>query len=308
MTSTTVNIGLLLFSPQPQQWFRGACIDVVIFADHVGDRFREKQFTGPIHQQLKAALTYIEGQIIAEEVRKIPGQVETRRFYNYPMAAIKEALANAVYHRSYERQNPIEVNIRPDKIEILSWPGPLPPLNQARLASGQPVSAKDYRNRRIGDFLKELKLTEGRGTGFPKIRQAMARNGSPAPIFETDADGHSFLTVLPVHPEASVPLSEEDHGTDHGTDPTLLTVENAFNAEQLNVLLTLLTHAKQPLSIHDLMTLTQEKNLTRFRQKWLTPLLDLALIAMTLPDKPRSKHQRYALTPLGAEILAKEGA
>lgn len=302
-----VNIGLLLFSPNPQQWFRGACIEVVIFEDEVGDRFREKQFKGPIHHQLKAALAYIENSIIAEEVRKIPHQIETQRFYNYPLLAIKEALANAVYHRSYERQNPIEVNVRPDKIEILSWPGPLPPLNQTRLASGQPVTAKDYRNRRMGDFLKELKLTEGRGTGFPKIRKAMARNGSPAPIFETDADSHYFLTVLPVHPEASAYGSESDHGTDHGTNhgtnSVFSAVESAYTSEQQHVLATLLAHAETPMHIHDFMALAQEKNRTRFRQKWLTPLLELALLAMTLPDKPRSKHQKYHITTRGLEWL-----
>ena len=46
--------------------------------------------------------------------------------------------------------------------------------------------AREYRNRRIGDFLKELRLTEGRGTGFPTIYDAMADNDSPKPTFDTD--------------------------------------------------------------------------------------------------------------------------
>ncbi len=33
--------------------------------------------------------------------------------------------------------------------------------------------ARKYRNRRIGEFLKELKLTEGRNTGVPKIKRAL---------------------------------------------------------------------------------------------------------------------------------------
>jgi ATP-dependent DNA helicase RecG len=48
------------------------------------------------------------------------------------------------------------------------------------------VHAEQNRNRRIGEFLKELDLTEGRLTGIPKILKAMAANGSPAPLFETD--------------------------------------------------------------------------------------------------------------------------
>jgi ATP-dependent DNA helicase RecG len=38
---------------------------------------------------------------------------------------------------------------------------------------GRVVSHR-YRNRRIGEFLKELELTEGRSTGVPKILKAMA--------------------------------------------------------------------------------------------------------------------------------------
>jgi ATP-dependent DNA helicase RecG len=58
------------------------------------------------------------------------------------------------------------------------------------------IVARDYRNRRIGDLLKELRLTEGRGTGFPTIKNAMKDNGSPEPIFETDDQSTYFLSVL----------------------------------------------------------------------------------------------------------------
>ena len=52
----------------------------------------------------------------------------------------------------------------------------------------------------MGDFLKELHLTEGRNTGMAKILRAMRQNGSPDPVFETDAERLYFLTTLPVHP------------------------------------------------------------------------------------------------------------
>ncbi len=29
--------------------------------------------------------------------------------------------------------------------------------------------SRRYRNRRVGEFLKELEMTEGRGTGIPKM-------------------------------------------------------------------------------------------------------------------------------------------
>lgn len=61
------------------------------------------------------------------------------------------------------------------------------------------IVAREYRNRRIGDFLKELQLTEGRGTGFPAIYDALEANGSPKPVFETDDDSTYFLTTIPAH-------------------------------------------------------------------------------------------------------------
>lgn len=63
------------------------------------------------------------------------------------------------------------------------------------------IVARRYRNRRIGEFLKELELTEGRCTGVPTIRAAMAENGSPPPRFSTDEGRTYFLVELPVHPQ-----------------------------------------------------------------------------------------------------------
>jgi len=61
------------------------------------------------------------------------------------------------------------------------------------------IHGKKYRNRRIGDFLKELKLTEGRNTGIPKIKRALINNGSPALIFENDEDRTYFITTILIH-------------------------------------------------------------------------------------------------------------
>ena len=195
------NIGLLLFADDPQKFFPITRIEVVHYEDDIGDKFNERIFTGPIHEQVREALAYLKNSTITEYVRKVPNRAEANRFFNYPYAALEEALVNAVYHRSYEEREPIEVRIYPDRILINSFPGPMPPLSKADLNKSVVTSHK-YRNRRLGDFLKELHLTEGRCTGFPKIRRALKRNGSPAPRFETDTDRTYFLTTLKVHPQA----------------------------------------------------------------------------------------------------------
>ena len=109
---------------------------------------------------------------------------------------MEEALSNAVFHKSYEFAKPIEVQLWDDKIEILSFPGPVPPVDAQILKQNQRIIARDYRNRRIGDFLKELRLTEGRGTGFPVIYRALELNESPKPVFETDEQSTYFLTTI----------------------------------------------------------------------------------------------------------------
>lgn len=71
-------------------------------------------------------------------------------FFNYPFAAIEEALANAVYHKSYEKNEPIEVQIWPDKIEILSYPGPIPPVTKKSLLEHPRDSASSPESTVIG--------------------------------------------------------------------------------------------------------------------------------------------------------------
>ena len=190
-----LNVGLLFFSENPEKFFPYTWIEVNIYHDDIGDSFSEKVFKGAIHQQLRNALSHIKTLVIEEHVQKVQGQAEANRFYNYPFQAVEEALANAVYHKSYEIREPIKVNILSDKIEIISHGGAMPPLSQNDFRKNRIITMK-YLNRRIGDFLKELHLTEGKGTGIPKIRRAMRNNGSDEPIFETDDDRSYFLTIL----------------------------------------------------------------------------------------------------------------
>ena len=198
-----INVGLLFFSEHPEEFFPRAWIEIVLHKDNTGRQFEESYFKGPIHRQLKEALAFIRSTTIREKVVKVKGKVKADRFYNFPHEAIKEALANAVYHRGYDRHDPIEVQIFPDKITILNFPGPVPPIDEKMLKNDRQILSRSSRNRRIGDFLKELELTEGRSTGIPAIYDAMEKNGSPKPIFQTDADRTYFLTILPAHERAN---------------------------------------------------------------------------------------------------------
>jgi ATP-dependent DNA helicase RecG len=196
------NVGLLFFNEAPERFFPGTQIDVLWFPDGPGgDRFVEKTFKGPLSRITRDALDYIQRNYLHETVIKHSQQAEAQRVWNFPFAALEEAVVNAVYHRSYEEREPIEVRITGDELVVLSVPGPDRSIRLEDLQAGRAVSRR-YRNRRIGEFLKELELTEGRATGIPKILKVMAANGSPAPVFETDEERTSFIIRLPCHPQA----------------------------------------------------------------------------------------------------------
>jgi len=196
------NIALLFFVNDPEQFFTGARIEVVQFGDDAGGNLiEEKVFRGPIHTQIRQALDYLNS-FSTTMVRKSPDQAEAYRTVAFPYEAMEEAIVNAVYHRSYEGvAEPIKVYLYPDRMEIISYPGPVPGIEMRHLQSGASVPPVPNRNRRIGEFLKELRLAEGRGTGIPKIRRKMGENGSPDPIFEFDEARTYFRVVLPAHPQ-----------------------------------------------------------------------------------------------------------
>ena len=193
------NIGLLLFSKHTQKYFKGAIIEVVEFPDGLTNAYTEKTFDGTIQKQLIDVLSYIKTNVIKTKVVKYKDREKADRFLNYPYDAIEEALANAVYHKNYELLDPIEVRILPTAIEIISYNGVDPSIKQSEFETGR-VRARRYRNRRVGEFLKELQLTEGRGTGIPTIINALKENSSPAPKFDTNEPERTYFIVeIPIH-------------------------------------------------------------------------------------------------------------
>lgn len=285
------NIGLLLFSDEPTRFFPGAKIDVVTFKDASGDEFTEKTFSGPIQTQLQDVLTYLKNMVVEEKVIKVEGKAESIRAFNYPFSAVEEAVSNTVYHRGYNDDSPIEIKVYPDRIEIVSFPGPMPPLNKKKLNDAK-IVARKYRNRRIGDFLKELRLTEGRGTGIPKILKAMNQNGSPSPIFDTDEDLTYFLTVLPVHP------SFVQDGVQDGVQ-----VGVQVGVQDINIEDKILKFCLRPKKREEIMNhIGLFHNYDNFARH-VKPLVEKDWLAPTIPDKPNSRFQQYRTTPDGEKYL-----
>lgn len=196
------NVALLFFSDDPEEWFSGARIEVVQFAaDAAGNVLEERIFRGPLDRQLRDALRYLEG-LSTQHLEKLHDRPETRGWVSFPHPALEESLANAIYHRSYEgTPEPTKVYLYPDRIEVISYPGPVPGIEARHFEPGAKVPPVSARNRRIGEIFKELRLAEARGTGVPKIFRAMLGNGSPPPSYDFDSNRSYFRVTLPAHPE-----------------------------------------------------------------------------------------------------------
>jgi len=195
------NIGLLMFSDRPDKFLPGAQIELIRFnsSDAEGsDNFTEKVFTGPIQKQVRDALSYVQASLIEEKVVKHPDRAESDRFFNYPFSAVEEILVNAVFHKSYRIQEPVEIRIYIDCIKIINHPGPEKSINMDDLKSGRAI-ARRYRNRRIGEFLKEIDLSEKKSTGITKILKTLKTNGSPPPEFETNEDRDYLIVTIRQH-------------------------------------------------------------------------------------------------------------
>lgn len=322
------NVGLLMFSNHPEKFFKGIQIDVVEFPKGVaGKEFNEKIFHGAIQKQLIDVLSYFRTNIIKEKVIKHADKEASDRVFNYPFNAIEEALSNAVYHRNYELQDPIEVRILPDCIEIISFNGADPSLKQDDFNKGI-VRARRYRNRRVGEFLKELRLTEGRGTGIPTIVKALKDNGSGSPKFDTNEPHRThFLIEIPIHKDfikndnsLTVTKEELKKGVDALAEAVRVTLSNSneieipsekniikynkiantLSEQQIEVLnYTLIPRKKKEILEECLGLSNQTKNFNTHIQ----PLMDLGLINHTIPNKVTSQNQKYSTSKIGKGIL-----
>lgn len=206
------NVALLFFSARPDSRFPGARIVLARFRDETGgDLIDERAFHGPLPGQFQDCLTYLEN-LTHVHIAKSRDRPEARRWVSYPRTALREALVNAIYHRSYEPGDgePTKVFLYPNRTVIASYPGPVPGIEMEHLMPGSQLPLVPARNRRIGELLKERRLAEGRLTGVHKIRTSMDANGSPPPKFEFDAGRTFFQVTLPAHPEFTAISAMED--------------------------------------------------------------------------------------------------
>ena len=65
----------------------------------------------------------------------------------------------------------------------------------------------------------------------------------------------------------------------------------------------LLSFCSKEQAIFNIQRQFKWTNRTKFRNKYINPLLQEGLLKMTAPDKPQSSKQRYVITEKGKQVL-----
>ena len=89
------------------------------------------------------------------------------------------------------------ITVEPQGITIQNVGDPDRSISAADISRCEILVSKRYRNRRLGEYLKELDLTEGRSTGIPTIQNVLENNGSPRATIVTDEDRTFFRIMIP---------------------------------------------------------------------------------------------------------------
>ena len=188
------------------------------------------KIVGPVPEMIKQTLDYVRTNVIKKRIIKPKDKAESITFFNYPYQAIEEAVVNALYHRDYQEREPVEITIEPKKISILSYAGPDRSISLDAIHKAEHLKSRRYRNRRLGDYLKELQLSEGRATGIPTIQDELRKNGSEPARIETDEDRTYFLIEIPCREGFENTINPQNEAINE-------VINEAINKNALSVLL-----------------------------------------------------------------------
>lgn len=344
------NVAAMMFSEHPEKFFPVTQVDIVVFPEGSEENpdlmIEIPRIIGPVPQIIRDTLSYLKTNIIRQKISKPSDSEYSDKVYNYPYQAFEESVVNALYHRNYQEREPVEITIEPDRVEILSHSGPDRSISDEMIREARRLKTRKYRNRRLGDFLKELDLSEGRATGIPTIQKHLRINGSRPATIETDDQRTYFLMTIPCREGFERGVSIQD--SLHVFTPTKeleqilgqqsVQVQEVVNQcaivdrnalEQILVQISvqvwnnaksMIDKRKMCLAVVDTLCLLHECSFSakalnasiafgeiyELKRKILSPLIQMGYIGMTDPSKPTSAKQAYCLTSKGEKLFEKK--
>lgn len=165
-----------------------AKIQCALFKGTQRDEFIDrKEFKGPIYQQIDDAYQFVLRHInLSAEINGII----RRDVYELPVRAVREAITNAVTHRSYLDDSCIQISLFDDRLEILS-PGML--YGGLDLKAALEGKSK-CRNAAISEAFHYMGIIEAWGTGLGRIQKSCREYGLKKPVIEEF--GNSFRVIF----------------------------------------------------------------------------------------------------------------
>lgn len=272
-----------LFGYYPQAFAPQLCITAVkVFGkekgalDFEGNRFEDnKRIEGTIPEMLDESLAFLRRNLsLSTKIDKQTG----KRFdkFDLPIDAVREVVLNALVHRDYSIHTegmPIQVELYSDRLEVSNPGGLYGRLTVDKLGKVQP----DTRNPVLATAMEVLGLTENRYSGIPTVCRAMKQEGKPEPEFIDT--GSEFRVVLRMRAAEIAPgegLCSAKNDVYTGT------------AKEQQVL----NFCSKPKSRREIAEMLNVEEYYAAR-RYINPLVGAGVLAMTLPDKPRSKDQKY---------------
>ena len=230
-------------------------------------------------------------------------------FVEYPERAVHEALVNAFIHRSYIiTGSEVHVDVFDDRLEITS-PGGMPSEKKIEDYDVHRIPSV-RRNKLLADMCERLRLMERRGSGFKKIfedyEKVWVNIGNRKPILESHSS--YFRITLPnllygftneqliAQKPILLPTLKKT------APPAIKPSETLLNEVQRKVIKAL---DGKVLSISQLASEIGIKSSSHIRKTHLRMLIDMGLIEYTIPNKPKSRFQKYRLTAKAYEMTLK---
>lgn len=169
--------GMMLFHQNPEKWINGSYIKIGFFESDSEISYMDEIHGSLISQADKVIdlifTKYLKANISYEGVTRI----ET---YPFPKAAIREAVYNAIVHKNYATQIPIQISIYKDKLYI---------SNDCILPSGWTVETLMGKHRskpfnpNIANGFFRAGFIETWGRGIEKICEACRNYGTTLPEY-----------------------------------------------------------------------------------------------------------------------------
>ena len=339
------NVAAMMFCPHPEKFFPVTQAEIVIFPEgseeNPDEMIEVPTITGPIPYIIKETLTYLKLNVIKQKIIKPKDRAESIKITNYPYQAFEEGVVNAFYHRNYQEREPVEITIEPDRVEILSHAGPDRSISDEAIRKARRLKTRKYRNRRLGDFLKELDLSEGRATGIPTIQKHLKSNGSTEAKIETDENRTFFQLTIPCHiqfcnnvantnatkiinPQLKQILGQSFVQVQEYIYQSIIVQKTELEQILRQMFVQVWSKSKYPPNISrlsqaaiDLLCLLKSEPMGantlnsaiaygetyELKRKILLPLISLGYVEMEFPDKPRSAKQKYCLTTNGQSLF-----